>query len=475
VTIANFDTAKGYTALFADTLKVAPTIVSSQNQNADSSYTYEWSYRQAALTSSSADSIMSTDKDLNVLIKMAPGNYTLMYKVTDKRTGVQSHIMTTLTVSTEVYEGFLVLNDVNSQSRLDMLSYNKTNNTFVQYTDVLQKEGSTAPMNGIPYQLLCMPYVGTNITKQNYGIFLLNAAGTNRVNQETFAWDPTYNIRYLMVGQVPQDFVAQSLTGITTSPYSFLIYMYGSDGNVYSYSTSAGYAFKYTPLNVYAPTGVPFKVSPYIATDGSSALMYNMDNKNFVSVASYSSTSVTDAAPALNYPSGLDLLYMECIYYAESGIKPNTYAILRDPATQKCYMLNFLLRQAQTYYQEITGTDFGLATHFAVSPDLGYLFYCVGSKLYEYDLFLKTSILMKDYGAAQISYLSFPRILSRYGKANYVAWTKSLLVGSYDPSGTTGSNGTLEQFTIPPVNGQIVSAYKWTGFGKIVSVGYRER
>ncbi len=473
VSFANFDSVNGYIAFFGDTFRIAPTIVSSQNQESDTAYTYEWSYRVSTVTSATADSVMSTARNLNVLINMPPGNYTLMYKVTDKKTGVQFHILTTLTVSTEVYEGFLVLSDVSSQSRLDMLSYNKGNNTFTRYTDVLKKMGSTAPMNGTPYQVLCMQY--TTQGAQTYGIFLLNSAGTNRINQETFGWDPTYNIRYLMVGQVPADFTALRLTGSSTHGTAPLIYMYGADGNVYDYSTFAGYAFKYSPLNVYTVAGAPFKVSPYIATDGVSALMYNQDKKNFVNVASYTSTTVTDVDTSYHYPSGLDLQYMECIYYAEAGQNPNSYAVLRDPTAQKSYLLQFLLRQKQTYYKEITGTGIDQATCFAVSPDLGYLFYSVGGKLYEYDPSLQMSTQMADYGGAQISYLSFPHIATRYGKPNYITWTKSLLVGSYDPAGPAGGNGTLEQFSIPDVNRPLVKTNSWTGFGKIVSAGYRER
>lgn len=475
VQLGNIDTANGYTAFFNDTLRVNPAITSSENVTADDAYTYEWSYRKSTSVSSTDDSLLATTRNLAVKITMPPGSYTLMYKVTDNKTNVMVHVKTTLTVSTEVYEGFLVLSDVNGRSRMDMLSYIKASSTFNQYTDVFKKMNSTIPMDGAPYQVLCMPYVGTNITPQNYGIFVLNAAGTNRVNQETFAWNDTYNIRYLVVGDIPPNLVAGRITGITTGAYSYQLYMYGPDQNMYSYSTSAGYAFRYSPLNVYVTGGTPFRVSPYVATDGSSAVMYNMDKRNFVSVANASAVTVTDALPALNYPTGLDLLYMECIYYAESGIKPNTYAVLKDPGTGKVFLLNFLMRQPQTYYEEMTGTDIGLATNFAASPDHNYIFYSVGGKLYEYDMYLRQSFLMADYGSRVISSLSFPHIASRYGKANYVAWTKSLLVGSYDPSGPKDSNGTLDIFTVSDINAPLVKTNSWTGFGRIVSVGYRDR
>jgi hypothetical protein len=172
---------------------------------------------------------------------------------------------------------------------------------------------------------------------------------------------------------------------------------------------------------------------------------------------------------------------MNCNYYPEAGQTKTTYAILKDPVTSKYYMLRFVLGAAQNYFQEITGTDITNATNFAVSPDLGYLFYSVGSKVYEYDLSLQQSFLMLDKGNAQVSYLSFLHIYDRYGlagmtkNANYFSWSTQLTVGSYDPSGTAGSNGTLEQYTVEPVNGQIQRTVQWTGFGKIVSIGYRSR
>jgi len=475
VTIGNYDTVKGYTALYKDTLRISPAIISSEDVTDDDAYTYKWWYHKSTSVSTIDDSLLAKTKNLNVPVNIAPGTYILMYEVTDKNTKVLVHVRTTLTVTTEVFEGFMVLSDVNNQSRLDMLSYNKTNSIFTQFTDVLKKQNSTVPMNGTPYQVHCMPYVGTNITQQGYGIFLLNSVGTNRVNQETFGWDPTYNIRYLMAGDVPANFAAKRITGLNVSATNYLYYMVGQDNNVYCYSTQAGYAFRYSPLNVYTPSGITFKVAPYIATNGSIAVMYNTDKKTFVTAAAASSNSVTDVAPALNYPTGLDLLYMECIYYVEAGVVPNTYAILKDPATQKIYLLNFVLAKAQTYYQEITGTDFNLATNYAVSPDHNYVFYSVGGKLYEYDMYLKSSFLMADYGASSISYLSFPHFSSRFNKPNYMSWSKSLLVGVVDAAGTAGSNGKLDQYSIPDVNGQLVKTNSWMGFGKIVSVGYRDR
>lgn len=476
VTFGNFDTIAGYTTFFNDTFKLSPNLLSTQNKTNDSDYTYKWTYRPTSVLSAAADSLLSTSRNLNKLITLAPGSYTLMYKVTDKTTGVEFHVKTTMVVSTAVYEGFLVLNDVSGKSRLDMLSFNKSKSAFTQYTDVLQKQGSTVPMDGQPYQLLCMNYVRTGLVPQNYAIFIATSNTTNRINQETFTWDPTYNIRYLTVGNPPQNFTAQHFTGayINTNS-STTMYMYAGDGNMYCYSTNAGYAFRYEPLNVYSTGGAPFKTTPWVATDGSSAVFYDADGRNFVVAANVSAAFVQKPTVNLNYPTGYDLLWMDCNYYPEAGQVKRTYAVLKDPATGKIYLLRFTLGAAQDYFQEITGTDIATASLFTVSPDYGYLFYSAGGRVYEYDLSLKQSFLMVDKGSAQISYLNFPHIFDRYNNANYVNWTKQLAVGSYDPVGPYGANGTLEQYTIQPVNGQITLGNSWSGFGKIVSLAYRAR
>ena len=468
ISFEGIDTENGYNVLMGDSLKISPSMVMTKDQaQSQNDYSYEWTFHLTGSYGHTYDSIISTEKNLKTKVLLSAGNYFLQFKVTDKSTGIPFHIRTNVLVSTPIYEGYIVLNDVNGNSRVDMLSYNNTTNAFTQYTDVLAKVGSKVPMEGQPYQVLCMYYTRTMfIMVKYYGIFILTASGTNRVNEETFAYDPSYNIRYLMVGDVPTDFKAQYLTGEITGNIAPLFYMY-SDGNIYSYTAMNGSAFKYLPLNIYPGSSVPFEVSRYIATDGTRVVMYNMEKKNFVTAPDYNSISVTDVPQGLNYPSGLDLVYMERNY------SDNTYAIMKDPLNGKYYLLRFRVGQAQDYFQEITGTDFAYAGHYTFSPDLGYMFYSVGGRLYEYDLSLKTSKLMLDKGMNEISYLAFQQFFNR--TETYADWAKLLTVASYNPSGTSGNNGILELYSVPPVNGQIVQMSRWSGFGKMVSISYRER
>ena len=473
VAFTDFQSATGYQAVYGQVLTINPTLAMSKDQNPDpANYTYEWSLRLGSTSAPPArDSVISVDKTLNVKILLTAGTYSLQYRVTDKTTGVQFQKRATLTVTTDVYEGYLVLSEVNGQSRLDMLSYKAANNSFMQYTDVLKMMGSTLPMQGKPYQVLCMQYTNTNITPQNYGIFILTSTGTNRINQETFAYDPKYSIRYLFVGEPPADFAPQRIIGELTFGLYPMMYLYDNN-NVYNYSTLASlYAFKYSPFNLYTASGTPFRVSPQVITDGTTGLMYNMDKRNFVTAASYSSTALADVAPTLKYPTGYDLISMGKDYNNKA------FAVLKDPATSKYFVMRFVIGSAQTSIQEVLIPDFQNATNFVLNPDWGYLFYSIGGKVYEYDLALQQSILMVDKGAEIVTYMDFQRFFKRAAKTNlnYPTWSSLLTVASYDPTGTPGSNGTMELYTVPTNNAQIVKANSWTGFGKIVSVSYRER
>src|SRR5690606_31556661 len=135
----------------------------------------------------------------------------LTYSVTDNASGVQYMLRTPLQVSTEVYEGYLVLNDVSGKARLDMLSYKRETESFEQYTDVLSKMGSSLPEQTGPKKVFCMHAVSTsNTDPQWYKIYIAAASETNCINSETFDYSPTNNIRYEMAGDVPLNFTADN-------------------------------------------------------------------------------------------------------------------------------------------------------------------------------------------------------------------------------------------------------------------------
>ncbi|UYQ94505.1 hypothetical protein MKQ68_05300 [Chitinophaga horti] len=144
----------------------------------------------------------------------------------------------------------------------------------------------------------------------------------------------------------------------------------------------------------------------------------------------------------------------------------------------KVFLARFMTTGAkQNFYEEITGTDVALAEHFCVSPEYGYVFYSVGSKVYEYDFSLKKSVLMKDYGNRRISVMKFHRFLSleaAISNAFYTELSRKLAICTYEP-GNPSASGVMELYNVPGINGPLRLYKSYEGLGKVVSLTYRER
>lgn len=145
------------------------------------------------------------------------------------------------------------------------------------------------------------------------------------------------------------------------------------------------------------------------------------------------------------------------------------HAILKGTGTTK-YLAGFNpISNAQSYYDQIIAPEIENAEFYAVRPDLGYIFYTAGGKVYQYGKSLKTTKLMLDLGTKRISYFGF------YDFKNTSKYTGSnkLMVGSYDPSLPTETSGSLAIYTIPPVNGYLVLDKSFNGFGRIKNSSWR--
>ena len=114
--------AEEYSALRFDNLTINTDDVKFTLDNAGTgSYEYKWH----ALSKNLIDDeihVLSTDKNIDTQIVLLPGEYTLYYLVKDVNTGVEWQHSTDLKVVNSIYEGWMVLNEVSGNSRLDMIS-----------------------------------------------------------------------------------------------------------------------------------------------------------------------------------------------------------------------------------------------------------------------------------------------------------------------------------------------------------------
>lgn len=464
VSFSQIDTASGYAVFIGDSLKISPKLNESKP---GTDYTYEWSF----FDNIKGDRILSREKDLKIKVNEIPGTYSLQYRVVDKSNGRLFHVRTNVTVRTAVYEGYLVLNNVDGKSRLDMLSYDATNGSFNQITDVLQQMGSSLPPQGKPIKVVATRVVNAfNWSDSTYGIYMITEDGTNRVNPETFDYHPTYNIRYEIVGDIPQGFKADNLVP-DPAFYYVTLFLY-SNYNVYV--RGGGPEMYSLPVNKLEGQP-PFRAAPFLVSTSSQYLvMFDIDTRKFnmlSNLAGFTAVPVPVATQPgqLNYPSGKDLVWM--------GKTTNSYvyAITKDVGGSTCYLTKFIPGQLPVYSKPINGTDIANATQFAVGATPEYLFYSAGGKVYEYDLYTETSKLMLDKGASTVTYLAFQPFSPNRNPATYGQWQRWLTVGFNDPAGPSGANGTLEQYSVPDANEALALQKKWTGFGNIVSVSYRER
>ncbi len=304
VNFTNIDTAHGYTLRLGDTLIVTPQLKGTQDPSGTGKqYSYEWS-----LDYTDKDSVLSTAKDLRVKLVLTPGKYTLQFKATDLSTGIRFHIRTQLLVVTGIFEGYLVMNEVNGNTRLDMLSYDRTADGFRQLTDVLAQMGSTAPLNSKPKQVFCMETETFHITPQTYHIYLLTDAGAYKIDPETFAYNSLYDFRYEMVGSLPPGFAPSGLTG--SLQYLFMPTTFMVEGNNVYRRLYESVVFPYVPVNIYAGDPKPFKAFPQVTCYDDGFIVYNMDKRIFTT-GSFGSINVTDMPPGNGFPEGKDMVYME--------------------------------------------------------------------------------------------------------------------------------------------------------------------
>ncbi|WPO78898.1 PKD-like family lipoprotein [Flavobacterium sp. KACC 22761] len=447
-----------YTVYTGERFKLSPDLNPTKDDGSDPDrYTFQW------VALGSARNIISTSKDIDAIIKLPPAKYQVYYLITDKVTGVtwqQKYF--TLNVVSAIYEGWMVVGDVDGKARLDMVSIIPNGTTRV-ITDVLDAAGSALKLSGKAVDVEC--FGSALSTSTAYGIYVTaTETGTARLEPDSFAWTESQNIAYESVGGAFEtnfgvDFMKSA------APAENIIY---SKGNIYCYVRSNQIRYG-LPQNILDIETKPFYAAPFIAenrgTIAGPPIFYDQNNRRFVRY-SFSKGNCSAMPPLTGSPTVLDWNNTNCdlVYMTTSNFNSfENFAVLKNVTTGKFHLLRFNTALAQTYYKEILNApDIDKATKFAVSPDSGYLFYAVGGKLYEYDNGTQSAKLMLDKGSEEITYLDCN------ARANKL-YTKKLIVGSY------GTTGKLELFTVPPVNGNLVLDYSYSGLCKIVDVAYRTR
>lgn len=444
-----------------DTLKINPTVTYSKDLKGDTSnYEYSWLEIRMIGFNSSYPTLISNDINLNKKITSGERSYEYSFRVKDKRTGVWKEQYFVLTVTNDIYEGWFVLSEVpNENSRLDMLSYKHQTNDYVFLKDVLAIKNPNFILEGLPNFL--------NVTTYNYISF-----GTNKLANILH----TNNLTSKPIPDFPQAFVTNKNEAIGDD-----VRYYGdvsqsllwNNGKVFANQSGGNSSSTFVEITKYS-NNVGFRASPFISyLDGFDDILFNEDKKELVWYAGNGASSCIriDNEEIQEKVRGKELLYMKKTPYNQD----NTFAVLKDILTNKVFLMLFT-RSKLIYFQEILNTDIVNAKHFEVSDEFGYLYYCIGNKLYAYDFNTFVNKEMADYGQKKISMLKFNKIsfvgiskTPRYEEIN-----RSLCVGTY-LEGDLENSGTLDIYQVTPALGQLVKKESYTGFGKLKDITYRAR
>ncbi|KAF2342947.1 PKD-like family lipoprotein [Flavobacterium tistrianum] len=450
---------EAYTVYTGERFQLSPVLNPTKDDGSDPNrYSFEW------VAIKTTRNVLSTKKDFDDLVKLAPGEYKVYYLIKDNVTGVTwQQKPFTLNVVSAIYEGWLVIGDADGKPRLDMVSIIPNGPTRIIF-NVLDAVGSALKLGGKAVDVECFG-TALSTTSNTYGIYVTSTeTGTARLEPDSFAWAQSQNIAYESVGgSFDTNFGVDFMKSAAAAEN--IIY---SKGNIYTYVRSNQIRYG-LPQNILDTETKPFYAAPFIAenrgTFGGPSVFYDKDKRRFVRY-NLSKGNCSAMPPLTGSPTVLDWNNTNCdlVFMTTSNFNSyENFAVLRNVTTGKFHLLRFNTSLTQVYYKEILNApDFDKATKFAVSPDSGYLFYAVGGKLYEYDNGTQTAKLMLDKGSEEITYLDCN------ARANKL-YNKKLIVGSY------GTTGKLELFTVPPVNGDLVLDYSYSGLCKIVDVAYRAR
>lgn len=504
-TVAISGILEGYSTTLGGRLKITPEVIFSVSDSPDS-IKYEW---HVLNDNGKSMGKLSSERNLDVEVG-APikkdGVYTMLYCVTNLSTGVLYYRRFNLVVRDRMANGYIMLCERENES-FDIELISIYNDTLTQYHNMLDFYDSRLPRTGRkPLDLACYcdeasPTLESD-GKKKYAIWILTDKGTDRVRTEDFEWQPEFNISTLSI--IPDKYtngktlVAEKMHAPTTNALNKAINYIRCDGNWYWYNWPGRVYFYVSPINVAVTGGTPYKSAPYICAVASrSAVLFNEDANRF----EYQNLSSSGNSAIVLHTSRLGedktffnwenpdyrLIYMDNIDLAKG------FAVVKNVASGKCELLsidfstgNIPRKTGQAEFPPLPGGGLSMEDirFFVPHGKLPYMFLATDEKV-----FMINSNTMSGWrDVTAILVPSGHKISKMKNTAIRLADASRILVATYDPAGAAGQNGQLTFYDVADGSGDVTLArhprtaeegryqidMKWTGFGKIINVDYRE-
>jgi len=445
----------------------------------EDNYTYKWFVQRGSQVDTIAHSRSLNEHALGLAI----GLYDACYRVTNKSTSVYFDKTFQISITTENTRGFLVLNEIAGEARVDMISY--FDNLYHVIPEIFGDIGMPAIVN--PFKIVYVQAEHTALT--NYGLgtpgrkatYLLGSSLTERVGYVDggFIYTPQCNIQYQFIpGLCPPGFVAENLQSYNNSYYLLL-----GQGNLYQCNPTSSMWFG-SPVNTLDNTNFFTPSSKYALSLSNGWLVFDEDTKSMYRLMTNASRCnlITGSSASSYVNMEKDIVWMGAnVLFGTEQRNSYYYAILKDASNDYWLLRTYANTFEIEYLQQMDATDIANATNFAVGGLYSLdVYYTVGGKVYRYNIPLNTSYLALDKSPATITYMdignfSMPPTPAVPSENTYDAY-KFMVVASFD--GTTGTVGCynifgdLTTWTLyqHPVTGE---TFQWSGFGKIVSLAYK--
>ena len=458
----------------------------------EESYDYEWK-----VIDNNGDNdvtVIGDSKDLDYVITLSPGEYSLFYTLTEKDSGIYWQTESVLNVSSSMSEGWMILCSDEGRARLDFIS----EVTGKTYEDVLGGNNDMPVYTG-PRKI----HWQSAMSFSDSPYYLFADSGATRLGKDAFEWTENYRMRYEMATMVD---AAPSV--MVSAGFGKLIV----DGTDVYYSENMGIRGLYG-----SPVNKGWRAAPYVGANVSGEqyaaiyLLYDMDNRKFMAYCPLLEKNdlgnlnpVADmdemgmiakgfagegqesvAGNAFDkYPEGYELVYMEnTLYDPGNAYMGVTYSILADEdkhdvricGIQLGDMLlfsdcTFMLGKA--YYRDASGCA-GICAEdalYAFSSLKNYMYYAVGDTVYGVDLnaSVLTSEIQFRLPGENITFMKF----NLYRQKKNSRRSYDLVVGS-----EKGGEGIFRIYEGYESNGDFgkVTPEVYTGFSKIVDACYKER
>ncbi len=392
-----------------------------------------------------------------IWLPVSETNYTIFYTVTRKSSGMSWYGKFKLGVKGRFSNGLLFLTEnENKEVELDVYGHTPAGEWFL--------EKGVLARSGFPYRGGGAYCVCTQTVANAKRIWIATGEATGWLDMINFAWGERDLARSIMAVPQPVSYTFKNI-----QLYNGKVYMMSADGNGHVINN---YAMIYPTFAVLNNRSV--KLAPFVAGSRSSAVVWDLTNKQLVSNQAdniMTANSFCDELASEYANKGKEFVYMQAIANSKFML------ILQDPASGKYWKYRYKWRnEGLKYYPEIedNGVEELKETEIldGVAPEMmgiswtdGYFYFAKGNKLYNY----------RSGGGINQPVecnITFDAPISRVQVFNE-SQQQYLWVATYD-SAKGNAGGTVYKLSVNSLNGQelTIEGEPITGLGQVKSINY---